>query len=424
MSEREKREEEERGLEPVKRRGILRPRTAQTETPRRTATRAVARLTTELRQGGEWLRSPQTRRRITLLFGRMTSHVAILFVSVVAVTLAGLRLGSAAIGGSGDVALQQGSVGRSPTVLSGSGAAGSRLGVGFQQAGASGADGSIILRDAAVVFDPSSSAAAGASASGAAVERRGDLTSYIVQPGDVIESIARKFGLQPTSIVWANQAIEDNPDLLKVGQELTILPVDGIYYTVKSGDTLAGIARRFKVEPQDILREPLNGISDESSLMAGAKIIVPNGVKGSGSDAPAPSRRIAAPVAAASGDGSATGAFIWPTNGYISQGFWSYHRGIDIANSIGTQIAASDGGYVQYAGWSNVGYGYMVLINHGNGFSSLYAHLSYYYVDVGQYVSKGQVLGLMGSTGNSTGPHLHFEIRYGGGTQNPFSYLP
>jgi murein DD-endopeptidase MepM/ murein hydrolase activator NlpD len=386
---------------------------------------AADRVALEIRNGGEWMRSPQTRRRAAMLLSRMTSHAAILFVSLVAVALAGLRLGSAAVGGGGTAALQQGSVGRSPTVLVGGDASAGRFGAGFQQAGASGVDGSIIVRDASVFFDPS--AAQAASVAGASASRRGEITFYTVQPGDVIESIARRFGLQPTTIVWANQTIEDNPDLLKVGQELTILPVDGVYYTVKNGDTLAAIAQRFKSETNDIVGEPLNGIADGSNLMAGVKIIVPNGVKtgaSSSSIAPAPSRRIAAPAALGSGSGSATGAFVWPTNGFISQGFWSYHRGIDIANSIGTQIAASDGGYVQYAGWSNVGYGYMVQVDHGNGFSTLYAHLSYYYVDIGQYVSKGQVLGLMGSTGNSTGPHLHFEIRYGGGTQNPFSYLP
>lgn len=387
---------------------------------------AAERAALEVRRGGQWMRSPQMRRRFALLLSRMTSHVAILFVSLVAVVLAGLQIGSASVSGGGAADLQQGSVGRSPTVLVGGDGSAGRFGAGFQQAGATSADGSIIVRDAAVVFDPAAPQA-GAASSGASASRRSEITFYTVQPGDVIESIARRFGLQPTTIVWANQAIEDNPDLLKVGQELAILPVDGVYYTVRRGDTLAAIARRFKAEENEIIAEPLNGISDSSSLMAGARIIVPNGVKGAAAAsaiAPAPSRRIAAPAAAGVGSGAATGAFVWPTNGFISQGFWSYHRGIDIANSIGTQIVASDGGYVQYAGWSNVGYGYMVQVDHGNGFSTLYAHLSYYYVDIGQYVSKGQVLGLMGSTGNSTGPHLHFEIRYGGGTQNPFSYLP
>ncbi len=386
------------------------------------------RLALEVRQSGVWLQSPQMRRRVALLLSRMTSHAAILFVSLVAITLAGLRLGSAAVGGTGTAERQTGSVGRSPTVLVGSDPSGVRFGAGFQQAGASGVDGSIILRDAAIDFNSAAGAQAGSTAAGAQATRRSDITTYNVQPGDVIESIASRFGLQPTTIVWANQEIENNPDLLKVGQELTILPTDGVYYTVQSGDTTAGIAKRFSAEAADVIGEPLNNLnSDGSNLLAGVQIFIPKGVKADSSRsgiAPVPSRRIAAPAASASGDGMSTGTFNWPTNGYISQGYWSYHHGIDIANSIGTQISAADGGYVKYAGWSNVGYGYMVEVDHGNGFVTLYAHMSYFYVDVGQYVSKGQALGLMGSTGNSTGPHLHFEVRYGGGTQNPFSYLP
>jgi murein DD-endopeptidase MepM/ murein hydrolase activator NlpD len=108
----------------------------------------------------------------------------------------------------------------------------------------------------------------------------------------------------------------------------------------------------------------------------------------------------------------------------LTQGYYAYHRGLDIANAIGIPIAAADSGYVAYAGWDNTGYGYMLLINHGNGFQTLYAHLSQYYVDPGQAVARGQVIAAMGSTGNSTGPHLHFEIRYGGVQQNPLFYLP
>ncbi|MCS6848111.1 MAG: M23 family metallopeptidase [Candidatus Roseilinea sp.] len=158
------------------------------------------------------------------------------------------------------------------------------------------------------------------------------------------------------------------------------------------------------------------------------RIVVPGGVK------PFVPRVVEvdvrrAPASGASNTGpaprfAAGGAFAWPTRGYISQGFRYYHRGVDIANAIGVPIYASDGGYVTYAGWSNVGYGYMVQIDHGNGFSTLYAHLSQWYVDPGQAVSRGQIIGAMGSTGNSTGPHLHFEIRYGGVPQNPLVYLP
>lgn len=395
-------------------------------------TAAAQRIVFEFRQSRDSLQSDQTRRRLTAFMSRVTSHLAIIFVSIVAISLAGLRFGSAGVG-TADVGEQQrGSLGRSPTVLVRADTTGSPFGTGLQQAGASVTDGAIIVRDAAVELPAAVSGdpAAPGAVPEKPVEKRTQITTYRVQPGDVIETIARRFGLQPTTVVWANQAIEDNPDLLRVGQELTILPVDGVYYTVKSGDSIAAIAKRFKAEEGDILGESLNDLGDGSNLIAGVQIIVPNGVKPSAARpavaaAPAASsRRLANPAGVSAGAGSATGAFSWPTQGSITQGFWSYHRGLDIANSIGTPIYASDGGYVSYAGWSNVGYGYMVSVEHGNGFSTLYAHMSYYYVDAGQYVAKGQVLGLMGSTGNSTGPHLHFEIRYGGATQNPYSYLP
>jgi murein DD-endopeptidase MepM/ murein hydrolase activator NlpD len=276
-------------------------------------------------------------------------------------------------------------------------------------------DGALIIRNA--IFTPSQRS-----------EARASIITYTVQPGDNVETIARRFGVLPTTIVWSNSEVEENPDLLRVGQVLIIPPVDGILYTVKANDTLSGIAERFKVKVEDIIRSPLNNLSDGANLVPGMRIVIPGGVKPFAPKVvqpqvarrPVPGRRYVGPAPSF----LATGSFAWPTHGYISQYFRPYHRGIDIANAIGTPIAASDGGYVTYAGWSNVGYGYMVQLDHGNGFSTLYAHLSQWYVSPGQSVARGQIIGAMGSTGRSTGPHLHFEIRYGGVPQNPLLYLP
>ncbi len=201
---------------------------------------------------------------------------------------------------------------------------------------------------------------------------------------------------------------------------------------MQSDDTLSAIADKYKAKVPDIVGSPLNQLTEGSNLLPGARIVIPGGVKpfvprvvevqSSRASAPAPAAGKGYTGAAPSF--VAGGSFGWPTRGVISSGYWYGHRGIDIANAVGVAVAAADGGYVTYAGWSPIGYGYMVSIDHGNGFSTLYAHLSQWYVDPGQAVARGQTIGAMGSTGNSTGPHLHFEIRYGGGPANPLVYSP
>ncbi|BCX04139.1 MAG: hypothetical protein KatS3mg053_2077 [Candidatus Roseilinea sp.] len=367
------------------------------------------------------LQSEDARWRALIIVGRFTAHSAIVFVLVLAVILAGLGAGAAGRSGAAAIAVPTpvGATpggGRSPTILGGGvlAAPGGPIGQ-FPTVGAANQESSLIVRD--LVFAVAKPA-----------ESRTGIITYTVKPGDNVETIAQRFGLLPTTIVWSNREIEDNPDVLRVGQVLNILPVDGILYTVEANDTLSSIAERFKADVEDILNSPLNNLASGANLLPGMRIVVPGGVK------PFVPRVVQADVrrAPASGTGytgpaprfTAGGTFAWPTRGYISQGFRYYHRGVDIANGIGVPIYASDGGYVTYAGWSNVGYGYMVQIDHGNGFSTLYAHLSQWYVDPGQAVSRGQIIGAMGSTGNSTGPHLHFEIRYGGVPQNPLVYLP
>ncbi|MCD6519893.1 MAG: peptidoglycan DD-metalloendopeptidase family protein [Anaerolineae bacterium] len=249
--------------------------------------------------------------------------------------------------------------------------------------------------------------------------KRTTVLTYKVQPGDTVLEIAQKFGLKGTTILWANDKLADNPDFLRVGQELYILPVDGAYHTVKKGETIESIAARYKVEPSVIVNYKENHLQPPYELTPGQKLVIPGGIR------PYTPRRVFAysgPIPKNAKRG--TGRFVWPMSGIITQRYWEGHRAIDIGAPLGTPIVAADSGFVVAARWTNVGYGRMVIIDHRNGFKTLYAHLQVYYVQEGQSVSKGQVIGKCGSTGNSTGPHLHFEIIKDGVRRNPFIYLP
>ncbi len=254
-----------------------------------------------------------------------------------------------------------------------------------------------------------------------AIERTEPIV-YIVRAGDTPISIAERFGLSPETIVWANAELEGNPALLRIGQQLIIPPVDGVLHTVKAGDTLESIARKYEVSVDDIINWAPNNLTRDSQLVVGQKIMVPEGVKPF--TRPRPSLTTGKLIAPPSNFTGATGSFIWPTSGVLTQYAWSGHMALDIANAFGTPIYAADAGVVIYADWDNTGYGNMTLIDHGNGFRTRYAHQSAFKVSVGQQVSKGQLIGLMGSTGRSTGPHVHFEIIYNGVRQNPMRYLP
>jgi murein DD-endopeptidase MepM/ murein hydrolase activator NlpD len=250
---------------------------------------------------------------------------------------------------------------------------------------------------------------------------RMEIITYTVQANDNIWAIAQGFGLKAETLLWANPKVEKSPDLLSVGQVLTILPVDGIYYTVQQGDTVEKLAKTYQTTVDKIVSFELNGLGESAALTAGQQLVIPDGKKKVIPSNYYPMTRVGrAPAGAPQGSGS----FAWPTQGILTQRYWSGHLGIDIANRTGTPIYAADAGYVVMAGRDTWGYGNQVLIDHGNGYLTRYAHLDTIRVKAGDKVKKNQVIGTMGNTGRSTGPHLHFEIIYSSVRRNPLGYLP
>lgn len=247
---------------------------------------------------------------------------------------------------------------------------------------------------------------------------RVDIITHTVSAGDTLYGIAKKYKLNAETIMFSN-GLEKNPDLLRLGQPLAILPIDGILHTVGKKDTLASIAKAYKVKVEDIVSYPLNRLDAKNpQIVAGQKVVVPGGKK----EIPqvATVYRGTAPAGAKRG----IGRFVWPAPGSLTQGYKPLHRAIDIARAVGTPIKVADNGYVVVAGWSKAGYGNYVVVDHGNGYQTLYAHLSRIFVRPGDVVTQGAVIGNMGNTGNSTGPHLHFELIKGGIKVNPLGYLP
>jgi hypothetical protein len=219
--------------------------------------------------------------------------------------------------------------------------------------------------------------------------------------------------------------------------------VDGVYYEWHAGDGLNGVAKYFDVKPEDIVNFPSNNLSTNTvgdfaapNIKAGTWLVIPGGHREFVTwSAPSITRKDPA-VAKVLGPGSCgvvgdgpvgIGTFIWPTDQHYLSGFdyspETNHYGVDLAGHLGVAIYASDNGVVVYAGWNNWGYGNMVVIDHGGGWQSLYAHLSALNVVCGSAVYQGTVIGAMGSTGNSSGPHLHFELRLGSTRVNPWSVL-
>lgn len=236
------------------------------------------------------------------------------------------------------------------------------------------------------------------------------ISIYKVQAGDTPGEIADTFGVSLSTLLWANNI--RNPNLIKVGDELVILPVSGVQYKVEKGDTISSIAQKFKGDTSDILS--FNGLAFDENLEVGSIIIIPDGEMPT---PPAPTSR--GSVRYNNSQPEFKGYYLRPIlGGRKSRGIHGFN-GIDLATLCGEPVLASAGGNVILArstGW-NGGYGRYLAIAHSNGTQTLYAHLDRALVGPGQNVSRGFVVGLVGSTGNSTGCHVHFEVR---GARNPF----
>lgn len=236
--------------------------------------------------------------------------------------------------------------------------------------------------------------------------------TYTIQPGDNDYAIAQRFGLDVDTLRFSNEWMRRNPDLIHPGKELAILPLAGAYYTVAEGDTLASIAQRYGVLAADILQFPLNRINASGALTPGQKLVIPGGRLDYAD-------RIAAP-------GRAGGyALAWPLRGEISQGYRAGHLAVDVASVYGAKVYASRSGRVAYARFSPDGWlGFRVIIVHDGGLKTSYSHMSDVFVEEGEVVARGQAIGQVGSTGNSTGPHVHFEAWQNGLKVNPLSLMP
>lgn len=263
----------------------------------------------------------------------------------------------------------------------------------------------------------------------ASVAPRDSVETYTVETGDTLSTIASKFGISVNTLLWANNLSVKST--IRPGNTLVILPVSGVQHAVKKGDTLGKISSTYNVSSEEILA--YNNMGSADDLSVGEKLIIPGGKV----QAPAPPSRsnaigkvFSTPSTSsnASPSRAGSGTMIWPTDlRIITQYYGARHTGIDVDCKFDNNNYAADDGIVSYSGWKS-GYGYTVEINHGNGLWTRYGHHAKLYVSGGQQVTKGQSIGLCGTTGYSTGTHLHFEVFSGsamvpGARRNPLEYI-
>ena len=274
------------------------------------------------------------------------------------------------------------------------------------------------------------------------VENRTDFEHYTVVEGDTIFGIAEKYGLEPESILWTNWfTLGEMPDAIYPGTDVLIPPVDGAMHMWYEGDGLNGVANYFGVTAEDIVNFPLNNLDSTTlgdwghpNIAVGTFVFVPDGRRQNASWVPARGEVISGNSYLGPGACSGilygnigTGTFTWPTTAHYLSGYdWNppVHNGLDFDGDFGSPIYAADSGVIIYSGWSDRGYGNLIVIDHDGGWQTYYGHLlDNTLLPCGSNVVKGELIASMGSTGNSTGPHLHFELRSGGQPVNPWQYL-
>lgn len=250
---------------------------------------------------------------------------------------------------------------------------------------------------------------------------RDKIIEYEVKDGDTISQVAREYAVSEETIIWENDL--SSKSILRPGQKIRVLPVSGVAHKVEQGDTVFSVAKAYRANSQALVDFPFNNLGEDFALTTGDTLIVPDGAPPQKAK-PAPTQYLASSQVSGPVADLGSFQFIWPASGDLAQYFSWYHPAIDISNLGGGQIRAADSGTVTGAGWlDSSGYGSRVIIDHGNGYTTLYAHMSAVYVSAGQQVGKGEVLGMMGATGRATGVHLHLEIRKSGAALNPLAFL-
>ncbi|MCD4693859.1 peptidoglycan DD-metalloendopeptidase family protein [bacterium] len=262
--------------------------------------------------------------------------------------------------------------------------------------------------------------------SGNVVQKRDEIMEYEVKSGDSVSTIAAHFDVSVKTILWENNLSEYG--LIRAGDILRVLPQTGVTHKIKSGENLSYLAGKYSIDIDEIAK--INNIKNVASLSIGDTLVIPGGEKITTSNnntkinstpnynAISVVKNIVNPKASVPSN-----KMFWPTEGHtITQYYTWRHHGLDIANKQGTPLYAADAGTIEFVGWSN-GYGNNIIINHGGGKKTRYAHLYKFYVKSGQKVDKGQTIGEMGNTGWSTGPHLHFEVIINNQRYNPLNYI-
>jgi murein DD-endopeptidase MepM/ murein hydrolase activator NlpD len=256
-------------------------------------------------------------------------------------------------------------------------------------------------------------------------KKRTETETYVVKEGDSLSEIAKRFGVNIGTILWAND--RSDTQYIRPGDELRIPPVSGVLVTVKSGDTLLALANTYGSDVKEIVE--INRLDPDQTLSAGMEIMLPGG---SPPYTPPPPKADYAPPSAqtfaarppdASPSFAQAGKLLWPTSGRLITQYYGWrHTGLDIDGDYSSPIYAAHDGVVTTASWNKGGYGLQVVIS-GDGVMTRYAHASKIFVKNGDRVRRGQVIAMVGTTGRSTGTHLHFEVYINGQRVNPLSYI-